>query len=99
MRIISKNAIKKFWGKHSGAEQSLLSWHKIAKSCTWNDFSDVRKTFRNTDVYRDCVIFDVGGNKYRVIAKIRYRTKRIYIRFVLTHSEYGKGSWKEDCEC
>jgi mRNA interferase HigB len=99
MKIISKRALVEFWGEHAEAEASLLNWYKVAKNCTWENFSDVRKTFRRADTYRDCAIFDVGGNKYQLIVKIRYRTKRVYIRFVLTHSDYDKDSWKEDCEC
>ena len=99
MRIISKKALVEFWEKHPSAKKPLLAWHQTAKFSIWDNFADVRKTFRNADLYRDCVIFDIGGNKYRLIVKIRYRTKRVYIRFVMTHSEYDKNSWKEDCEC
>lgn len=89
----------RFWGKYPDAETSLSNWFNTARFADWTNFADVRRTFRRADIYRDCVIFDVGGNKFRVIVKIRYRSKRIYIRFVLTHSEYDKNSWKEDCEC
>jgi mRNA interferase HigB len=99
MKVISRSALVQFWERHPEAETTLQTWYRTAKSSAWENFADVRKTFRRADPYRDCVIFDVGGNKYRLIVKIRYRTKRVYIRFVLTHSEYDKGSWKEDCEC
>jgi mRNA interferase HigB len=99
MRIISKSALVRFWKEHPEAKLSLFAWYKTVRSSTWENFSDVRKTFRRADLYRDCVIFDVGGNKYRLIVKIRYRTKRIYIRYVLTHSDYDKNAWKDDCEC
>jgi len=99
MRIISRNALVNFWEKHPEAKVSLLAWYKTVTSSEWENFADVRKTFRRADIYRDCAIFDVGGNKYRLIVKVRYRTKRVYIRFVLTHSDYDKDSWKEDCEC
>lgn len=99
MRIISKRRLREFWVKFPNAEQPLLSWYEAVKKVNWEDFSDVRETFRRADIYRDCVIFDVGGNKFRVITKIRYRKKRVYIRFVLTHLDYDKDNWKEDCEC
>lgn len=99
MRIISKKALLQFAEKHPEGKIALLSWHKVVKSASWDSFADIRLTFRTADIYQDCVIFNVGGNKFRVIAKARYRTKRVYIRFVLTHSDYDKNSWKEDCEC
>jgi mRNA interferase HigB len=99
MKIISKRALAEFWKEHPEAKASLLNWYYIVKGSTWEDFSDIRKTFRRADIYRDCVIFDVGGNKYRLVVKIRYRIKCVFIRFVLTHSDYDKESWKEDCEC
>jgi mRNA interferase HigB len=99
MKIISKRALVEFGGEHSKAKAPLLNWYTVVKGSAWENFSDVLKTFRHADLYRDCVIFDVGGNKYRLIVKVRYRTRRVYIRFVLTHSDYDKNSWKEDCEC
>lgn len=99
MRIISKRRLREFWLKNPNAEQPLLNWYEAAKKVDWNNFSEVRESFRSADVYRDCVIFDIGGNKFRLITRIRYQKKRVYIRFVLTHSDYDKNLWKEDCEC
>lgn len=99
MRIISKRRLREFWLKIPHAEQPILNWYEIAKKVDWNNFSEVRESFRSADIYRDCVIFDVGGNKFRLITRIRYQKKRVYVRFVLTHSDYDKNLWKEDCEC
>ena len=99
MRVISKRRLREFWREFPSAKQPLLSWYQTVKRVDWEDFSDVRESFRHADVYRDCVIFDIGGNKFRLITKIRYKKKRVYIRFVLTHSEYDKDLWKDDCEC
>lgn len=99
MNIIAKSTINKFLETNPRAKQLLLDWYKTARKSDWQNFVDVRNTFRHADVYQDCVIFDVGGNKYRLIAKIRYRIQRIYIRRILTHAEYDRGLWKEDCRC
>ncbi len=99
MKIISKRRLREFWLEFPNAEQPLLSWYETVKKVDWKSFSEVRKTFRHADVYRDCVIFDIGGNKFRLITKIRYQKKRIYIRDILTHLGYDKDLWKEDCEC
>lgn len=90
MRIISKRRLREFWRKFPEAEQPLLSWYETVKKADWGNFSEVRDLFRHADVYRDCVIFDVGGNKFRLITRIRYKIKKVYIRFVLTHSDYDK---------
>ena len=99
MHIISKRKLREFWKIYPNANEPLLNWYETVKKTDWENFSDVRETFRHADVYRDCVIFDVGGNKFRIITKIRYQKKRVYIRFVLRHSDYDKVFWKEDCEC
>jgi len=99
VKIITKRRLEEFWLTHPTAEKSLLGWYELVKKANWESFSDVRETFRHADIYRDCVIFDIGGNKFRLITKIRYQKKRVYIRFVMTHSEYDKDLWKEDCEC
>ena len=99
MRIISKRRLQEFWRKYPNAEQPLLSWYETTKRANWENFTDVRETFNHADIYEDCVIFDIGGYKFRLITKIRYRVKKVFIRFVLTHSDYDKGIWKADCEC
>lgn len=99
MQILSKRRLQNFWEKHPNSKESLLNWYRTVKKTDWNSFADVKETYRSADVYEDCVIFNIGGNNFRLIAKIRYRIKRIYIRFVLTHKEYDKDKWKKDCEC
>lgn len=98
MRIISKRRLREFWQENPQAEQPLLAWYEIVKKVEWENFADVRNSFRHADVYKDCVIFDIGGNKFRLIAKVRYRLKRVYIKFVLSHREYDKNNWLDDCE-
>jgi mRNA interferase HigB len=98
MRIISKRALREFWDLHKEAEKPLLDWYEIVKKADWNSFSDVRETFRHADIYCDCVIFNIGGNKFRLIARHRYQISKVFVRFVLTHGEYDKGKWKDDCE-
>jgi mRNA interferase HigB len=98
VRIISEKPIKDFWEKHPEAESTMKDWIKRVREAVWDSFSDVRKTFNHADVYKYCVIFNVGGNKYRVISKIKYEWKIVYIRFVLTHFEYDQKKWQADCQ-
>lgn len=97
MRIVSEKPIKDFWENHPEAESAMKDWIKHVRETVWNNFSDVRKTFNHADVYKSCVIFDVGGNKYRIIAKIKYEWKIVYTCFVMTHFEYDQKKWQADC--
>ena len=103
MRIISEKRLREFWELAKSSEaarrkKAMLEWRDVVRSADWNNFADVRMTFNHADVYSDCVIFDVGGNKYRIIAKIEYRIHIVFIRTVLTHSEYDEKKWQSDCK-
>jgi mRNA interferase HigB len=97
MHIISKPKIKEFWLEFSEAEIPLVNWYKQSKKSEWKNLAEIKETFPHADLVGECVVFNIGGNKYRLITKIKYRAKIIYIRFVLTHKEYDKDKWKEDC--
>lgn len=99
LRIISKKKLREFWQKHPDAKKPLQEWYDIAEQATWRNFADVRNSFRHADPYCDCVIFDIKGNDYRLIAIILYQAQRVYVRHVMTHKEYDKGVWKDDCSC
>lgn len=97
MRAFSKPKLREFWEKYPEAKISLENWYRVVLKADWNSFADVKTTFRSADLFDDCVVFNIGGNKYRLIAKIRYRTKKVFVRFVLTHNEYDLNKWKSDC--
>ncbi len=99
MKILSKKPFREFWKKHPDSESSLKSWYKTAKKANWENLVDTREDFPHADLAGDCTIFNISGNKYRLITKISYRTKKVFIRFILTHAEYDKGIYKNDCEC
>jgi mRNA interferase HigB len=103
MRIISDKQLREFWLAAKGDERTarqktMKEWRKVVRRADWNTFIDVRKTFNHADVYKNCVIFDVGGNKYRIVAKVAYRVKIVFIRSVLTHEEYDNNQWCDDCK-
>jgi mRNA interferase HigB len=99
MRIISRARIRKYWEKHPETENTLKKWYKVVENASWSCFSDVRKTFRSTDWVRvnnkEICVFNIGGNTIRLIAAIHFNVQTVYIRAVLTHSEYDKQSWKK----
>jgi mRNA interferase HigB len=67
------------------------------KTEEFNNFSELRKTFSSADQVGNCTVFNIGGNKFRLIATIHYNRQIIYIRQVLTHAEYDLNKWQEEC--
>jgi mRNA interferase HigB len=94
MHIISKTRLKEFWTTHLKAESGLISWYKVTQNCYWENFSDVRKTYPSADLVKKLTVFNICGNNYRLITKIQFSYKKVFIRAVLTHSEYDEGNWK-----
>jgi mRNA interferase HigB len=91
MRIIAVSTLREFWsrpGRHD-AEQSLRAWVHIVRAADWSKPTDVKRMFRSADIVGgERVVFNIGGNKYRLVAAVHYRGKRIYVRFIGTHREY-----------
>ena len=72
MHIISKKKLREFWDRHPRAKVALESWFQVAKRAEWDNFADVRRTFNTADRVGRIVVFDIGGNKYRLIAAIHF---------------------------
>jgi mRNA interferase HigB len=91
MRIIAVSTLRAFWRRpgRRDAEQPLRAWVHIVRAADWAKPTDVKQMFRSADVLGNSrVVFDIGGNKYRLVAAIHYRGKRIYVRFIGTHKDY-----------
>ncbi|MFM2044607.1 MAG: hypothetical protein RLY86_3183 [Pseudomonadota bacterium] len=90
MQIIAKRTLREFWERHPQAEQPLRAWHALVEGAAWNGPADVKAMFGTTvDFVSDNrVIFDIGGNKYRLVVHVAYRFKRVLVKFVGTHKEY-----------
>ena len=89
MRIIAKKALKDFWNIHPDSEQSLRAWYAKTKSVIWKSPIDVKYEYRNASfVANNRVVFNIKGNKYRLVAALNYEFGIVYIRFVGTHNEY-----------
>ena len=97
MLIANYEVAIKFAKRHARARSSLNTWRDVTIKARWKSFDDVRKTFRTADIYGDCVIFNIGGNNYRLIAKIDYEAEQVSITAVMTHAEYDREKWKSDC--
>ena len=93
MRIISAGTLKAFWERPAcrDAEQPLRAWVKVVKAARWSDPISVKRMFGSADVLRDGrVVFDIGGNKDRLIAWVNYEYGVVYVRFIGTHRDYDK---------
>lgn len=90
MEIVNSVELLRFGMRHARARSSLDSWIKATTQATWKSFKDVRQVFRSADIVKDLVIFDIGGNNYRLIASIDYNDQRIHILEIMTHSEYDR---------
>jgi len=99
LRVISRKRLLEFAGRHTDAAEPLDNWYRRTKKATWKNLTELRGDYRHADAVGICTVFNIGGNKYRLITKIFYTAQIVLIRFVLTHTEYDKGRWKDDCSC
>jgi mRNA interferase HigB len=74
-RVIALKALKAFWDDHPDAETALRGWYKTVRKSAWVDFASVRETFGSADLAGKCVVFNIGGNKYRLIAAVNYQSQ------------------------
>jgi mRNA interferase HigB len=98
MRVISVKKLREFWEdpKNPDAESPLRTWYHTVRAADWARFADVRRTYATADPVGNKVVFDVGGNKYQLIAVIDYEGHKVFVRHVLSHKDYDKGLWKKD---
>lgn len=97
MRIISRKALRSYWEIHPAAEEVLDDWCRRIKRISPENLAELRQTFPSADIYGGCVVFNVGGNNYRVITYVNFKKGKVFIRAVLSHAEYSKEKWKSDC--
>ena len=88
MHIVSLKMLCDFWRKHPEAEQPLRNWHTVAEHSRCVDFADLRQRFGSADYAAPYTVFNAGGNNFRVIAVVRYREGKIFVRWVTSHREY-----------
>lgn len=91
MHIISFRKLKEFFEKEPKAKTALQDWFKRTKKAEWTNFNEVKKTFNSVDAIGNSrYVFNIKGNNYRLIVKIMFTIKRVYIRWIGTHKEYDK---------
>jgi mRNA interferase HigB len=103
VNVISRKTIRSFYNAkparklHAGAFEA---WFKLAKRARWSDFHDLKSTLGQSDVAhgrngRTATIFDIGGNKYRIVARVDYLRQTVRIVAIMDHAEYDKQQWKD----
>ncbi len=100
MHIIKPRTVREYEKQYPDARASLEDWLSKVKAAKWDDISDVRQTFNRADpvVLQDgetVTVFNISGNKYRLITTVRYRKKKVFTLMFLTHAEYSKETWKD----
>ncbi len=103
MRVISKSRLKQFWESpgHEDSEGPLRAWHTHvnSKTVSWQSWGDVKAEFGNASIVGNCIVFNIGGNKYRLVTRVLYSSQKVFVLKVMTHAEYDKDKWKDECGC
>lgn len=94
MRVITNRRLLEFAFRYPGAREPLYAWRKLMEEHRFEDFSALRRRFGGVDKVGDLYVFNIGGNKYRLIVFLQITQQLAYIKHVLTHAEYDKGDWK-----
>ncbi|MBI4770838.1 MAG: type II toxin-antitoxin system HigB family toxin [Chloroflexi bacterium] len=95
MHIITRKRLNDFAEKHPDAKSALQHWHRLMKAENYASLTDLRAVFPGADRVGNLTVFNIGGNKARLVAAIHYNRRRVYIRAIMTHDDYDKGKWKE----
>ena len=96
MHIITKRRIVEGKVAYPQYASALDGWYKIINNNVLNNFADLKTSFNSVDKVGNLYVFDLGGNKLRLIASIHFNPQKIYIRHILTHKEYDKGDWRNE---
>lgn len=96
MHVISKCRLREFWENYASAKKPLEAWYTHVKHAQWQNLAELKEDFPSADQAQRFTIFNIGGNNFRLIVRIEYTQQKIYVRTVLTHSEYNNNRWKND---
>ena len=89
--MIAKRTLREFWAEHPDAENPLKAWYQEVNRARWQTPHDVKAHFRTASVLKNSrVVFNVAGNKYRIVVAISYRWQKVWVRFIGTHEQYDQ---------
>lgn len=100
MNVITRRRIMEFSAGHADAAGPLDLWYRTVRQARWQSIQEVRRVFPHADAVEvasgnTVTVFNVSGNRYRLITAIHYNHQRVYVLLVMTHAEYDKGTWKK----
>jgi len=90
MRVIKRGALVQFWQNHPDARASLESWYAVMRQANWKTPAHLKQVYRNADLVGRRTVFNIAGNKYRIVVWINYPYRVVYIRFIGTHAQYDR---------
>ena len=96
MRVISRKALREFCKTHADSCDALYNWYRVASKSEWKSLTDVQKIYSKADAVGYFTVFNIKGNRYRLVVDMSYASQRIYIKYVMTHAEYDKDRWNND---
>jgi mRNA interferase HigB len=96
MHVITRSRLVAFWNIHPEAGSSLQYWYRLTTSAKWQTPQEMLQVFPSAAQVKRFTVFNIGGNKYRLIALVDYTYQKVFIRHVLTHADYDKDDWKQD---
>jgi mRNA interferase HigB len=96
VHVISRTRLREFWEQYADAESSLRLWYTRTKRASWHNLAEMKNDYPSADLVGRFTVFNIGGNKYRLIVRIEYERLEVYIRHLLTHAEYDTDKWKQD---
>lgn len=96
MHLISIGKLRRDAAKYSDSKSALDAWYAVVKQAQWQNLEEVRKTYRDAEAVGNFTVFNIKGNKYRLIVGIDYPSQTVYYKYFLTHADYDKEPWKND---
>ena len=101
MRIIAEGTVREWAAKHAQAATSLRQWVRVVRPVEWDSFAELRRTFPSADLVtvksgRKAVVFNVGGNEFRLVCAVHFNMGMVFALRFLTHAEYSKDTWKNE---
>ncbi len=95
MRVLGTEVLDKAKKVRRDLTSSLATWLMTAREARWKNLNEVRLTWRNTDCVKGKTIFNIKGNRYRLIAIVNYASQTIVVKMLVTHAEYSTGEWNK----
>jgi mRNA interferase HigB len=96
MHVISRRRLREFCESHADSCEALYDWYDTASQASWQNLLEIQQTYPKAEAVSNFTVFNIKGNRYRLIADIQYQKQLIYVKYILTHAEYDKENWKND---